>query len=114
MQAWFVTAEAGKEKVLGALPFFHVYGMTVAMLFGLSTGAEVIITPDPRNTGLMLEIIHHERVTIYPGVPTMYVGINNHPKVRNYNLRSIKACLSGGAALPVEVAQKFMEITGGR
>jgi long-chain acyl-CoA synthetase len=114
MQAWFVTAEAGKEKVLGALPFFHVYGMTVAMLFGLSTGAEVIITPDPRNTNLVLEIIQHERVSIYPGVPTMYVALNNHPKVRKYNLRSVKACLSGGAALPVAVAQRFMEITGGR
>jgi long-chain acyl-CoA synthetase len=114
MQAWFVTAEAGKEKVLGALPFFHVYGMTVAMLYGLSTGSEVIITPDPRNLNLVLEIIQNEKVSIYPGVPAMYVGINNHPKVKEYNLRSIKACLSGGAALPVEVSQKFMEITGGR
>ncbi|RIK43510.1 MAG: long-chain fatty acid--CoA ligase [Chloroflexi bacterium] len=114
MQAWFATAEAGKEKVLGALPFFHVYGMTVAMLFGLSTGAELIITPDPRNLNLVLEIIQNEKITIYPGVPAMYVGIINHPKVKEYNLHSIKACLSGAAALPVEVAQKFMEITGGR
>jgi long-chain acyl-CoA synthetase len=114
MQAWFVTAEAGKEKVLGALPFFHVYGMTVAMLFALSTGAELILTPDPRNTNLVMEIIHHEHITLYPGVPAMYVGIINHPKVQQYNLRSVKACLSGGAALPVEVAQKFQNITGGR
>lgn len=114
MQAWFATAEPGKEKVLGALPFFHVYGMTVAMLFALSTGGELILTPDPRNTGLILEIIHHERVTIYPGIPTMYVGLLNHPKLKEYNLRSIKACLSGGAALPMEVAQQFMAVTGGR
>jgi long-chain acyl-CoA synthetase len=113
MQAWFVAAEAGKEKVLGALPFFHVYGMTVAMLFALSTGAELIITPDPRNINLILEIIHNERVTLYPGVPAMYVGLINHPKVKEYNLRSVKACLSGGAALPIEVAQQFKSITGG-
>lgn len=114
MQAWFVTAEAGKEKVLGALPFFHVYGMTVAMLFALSIGAELIITPDPRNINLVLDIIQNERVTLYPGVPAMYVSIINHPKVGDYDLRSVKACLSGGAALPMEVAEKFMKITGGR
>jgi long-chain acyl-CoA synthetase len=114
MQAWFVTLEAGKEKVLGALPFFHVYGMTVGMLLALSTGGELIITPDPRNTNLLLEIVHNERVTLYPGVPAMYVSMINHPRVKEYNLRSIKACLSGGAALPVEIAQKFMGITGGR
>jgi long-chain acyl-CoA synthetase len=114
MQAWFTTAVAGQEKVLGALPFFHVYGMTVGMLYGLSIGAEVILTPDPRNINLILEVIHRERVSIYPGVPAMYVAINNHPRVTEYDLRSIKACLSGGAALPAEVAQQFMQITGGR
>jgi long-chain acyl-CoA synthetase len=114
MQAWFVTAEAGREKVLGALPFFHVYGMTVAMLFALSMGGELIITPDPRNLNLILEIIHHERVTLYPGVPPMYNGIVNHPKVKEFNLHSVKACLSGAMALPVEVTHKFQEITGGR
>ncbi len=114
IQSWFATCEVGKEKVLGALPFFHIYGMTVAMLFGLSTASEVIITPDPRNIDLMLDIIHREGISLYPGVPTMYVALINHPKVANYNLRSIKACLSGGAALPVEVAEKFMKLTGGR
>lgn len=114
MEAWFATAEAGKEKILGALPFFHVYGMSVAMLFGLSIGAELVITPDPRNRDLILQIIQNERITLYPGVPTSYVAINNHPKVKEYNLRSIKACLSGGAALPVEVAQQFESLTGGK
>lgn len=113
MQAWFARAEAGKEKVLGALPCFHVYGMTVGMLFALSTGGELILTPDPRNLNLILAIIHNERVTIYPGVPAMYVAVINHPRVTEYNLRSIKACLSGGAALPVEVQRKFEAITGG-
>ena len=113
MQAWFAKAEAGKEKVLGALPCFHVYGMTVGMFFALSTGGELILTPDPRNLTLILEIIHNERISIYPGVPAMYVGVINHPKVGDYDLRSVKACLSAGAALPVEVARKFMDITGG-
>lgn len=114
VNAWFVKAEHGKEKVLAAIPFFHVYGMTVAMLYALISGAEMIIVPDPRNTEHVLKIIDHERVSIYPGIPAMYIGINNHPKVKEYNLRSIKACLSGAAALPVEVANQFEAITGGR
>ena len=53
-------------------------------------------------------------MTLYPGVPTMYVAIVHHPKVQDYDLRLVKACLSGGAALPVEVAQQFERLTGGR
>lgn len=114
MNAWFAKSEPGKEVLLGAIPFFHVYGMTVAMLYGLYLGAELIIVPDPRNTTHVLDIIQREKVTLYPGVPTMYVAIVNHPKVKEYNLQSVKACLSGGAALPVEVAQQFERMTGGR
>lgn len=114
VNAWFAKAQHGREKVLAAIPFFHVYGMTVAMLYALVSGAEMIIVPDPRNTEHVLQIIDREKVSIYPGIPAMYVGINNHPKVKQYNLRSIKACLSGAAALPVEVANQFEAITGGR
>jgi len=114
MVAWFATAESGKEKILCALPFFHVYGMTVGILFGFAKGAELVLVPDPRNTNHILEVIAHEKISIYPGVPSMYIGIINHPKVKEYNLHSIKACLSAAAALPVEVAQQFEAITGGR
>jgi long-chain acyl-CoA synthetase len=114
MDGWFVDSEYGKEKVLFALPAFHVYGMTVAMLYGIYIGAELVIVPDPRQTNHILDVIQNERVTLYPAVPAMYIGIINNPKVQDYDLHSIKACLSGGSALPVEVAQKFDEITGGR
>lgn len=114
MQAWFTDVSPGNEKVLLALPAFHVYGMTVGMLFGISVGAEIVVVPDPRDTSHILETLHRERITLYPGVPAMYIAIINHPRVTEYDLRSIKACLSGGSALPVEVAQKFDEITGGR
>lgn len=114
MQAWFTDVSPGNEKVLLALPAFHVYGMTVGMLFGVSVGAEIVVVPDPRDTNHILEILHREHITLYPGVPAMYIAIINHPRVTEYNLRSIKACLSGGSALPVEVAQKFDEMTGGR
>ena len=113
--AWFVNAaEPGRETVLAAIPFFHVYGMTVAMLCTLYIGAKLIVIPDPRNTEHVLQIIDREKVTIYPGIPAMYIGINNHPKVKQYNLRSVKACLSAASALPVEVANQFEALTGGR
>ncbi|MFO7631619.1 MAG: long-chain fatty acid--CoA ligase [Caldilinea sp.] len=113
MNAWFTAVSPGNEKVLLALPAFHVYGMTVAMLFGVSTGSEIVLVPNPRDTNHILDILAKEHITLYPGVPAMYIAIINHPRVTEYDLRSIKACLSGGSALPVEVAQKFDEITGG-
>jgi len=112
--AWVPSLTRGAEKVLFALPGFHVYGMTAGLLFGLGLQAEIIIVPDPRNTAHILDVISREKITIYPGVPGMYIAIINNPKVADYDLRSIKICLSGGAALPIEVAQKFDEITGGK
>ena len=114
MVHWFTRLEHGNEKFLGALPFFHVYGMTVGMLFAAATASELIMTPDPRDLNLILKIIHNEKVSVYPGVPAMYNALINHPDVGNYDLHSVKACLSGGAPLPVEVATKFEEITRGR
>jgi long-chain acyl-CoA synthetase len=114
MVVWFTRVEHGKETFLGALPFFHVYGMTVGMLFAAATASELIMVPDPRDLNLILKIIHNEKVSVYPGVPAMYNALINHPDVGDYDLRSVKACLSGGAPLPVEVATKFEEITGGR
>ncbi|MCC6169585.1 MAG: long-chain fatty acid--CoA ligase [Caldilineaceae bacterium] len=114
MNAWFTKIEPGNEKLLGALPFFHVYGMTVGMLLSVFAGGELLMVPDPRNTEHVMEVIAHEKATLYPGVPTMYNAINNHPRQAEFDLRSVKACLSGGTALPVEVANRFEQITGGR
>lgn len=112
--SWFTGLERGGDKVMGALPFFHVYGMTVALLFGLYVGGTVVIVPNPRPIDNVMKVIHHERCSLFPGVPAMYIGIINHPDVSKYDLRSVKACISGAAPLPVEVQQKFEEITGGR
>ncbi|NUQ38250.1 MAG: long-chain fatty acid--CoA ligase [Caldilineales bacterium] len=112
--AWLTDLEPGKEKMMGAIPFFHVFGMTVAMLLGLRTGGEVFVLPNPRDIGFVMEQIQREGCTVYPGVPAMYIGIINHPQVAKYNLRSIKVCISGAAPLPVEVQKRFEELTGGR
>jgi long-chain acyl-CoA synthetase len=113
-QSWLTDLEPGKERFMGAIPFFHVFGMTIGMLLSLKTGGEMFLMPNPRDIGFVMEQIHRESITIYPGVPAMYIGIINHPKVGDYNLHSIKACISGAAPLPVEVQRRFEELTGGR
>ncbi|MDP2660323.1 MAG: long-chain fatty acid--CoA ligase [Dehalococcoidia bacterium] len=110
---WFVQLVEGQEVMLGVIPFFHVYGLTVAMSMGLYSGATIVLLPR-FETKEVLETIKKYRPTIFPGVPTMYVAINNHPEADKYDLRSIKACISGAAPLPVEVQRRFEELTGGR
>ncbi|MFA8437373.1 AMP-binding protein [Pueribacillus sp. YX66] len=112
-RAWVYKMEDGKERVLAILPFFHVYGMTVAMNLSIMSRSKMIIMPkfDPLDT---LKTIQKQRPTLFPGAPTMYIGLVNHPEINNYDLSSIDACISGSAALPVEVQQKFEEITKGK
>ncbi|EFO79254.1 AMP-dependent synthetase and ligase [Oscillochloris trichoides DG-6] len=112
--AWLVSGHRGHEKMMAAIPFFHVYGMTVAMLYSVYMAAEIIIVPNPRPIDNVMTIMQKERATLFPGVPAMYIGIINHPKVAEYDLRSIKACISGSAPLPMEVQERFGEVTGGR
>ena len=114
VRRWMVTLEEGKERVMGAIPFFHVYGMTVAMSLAMYIGAEIIVVPNPRPIDGVMKAIDKERATVFPGVPTMYIGIINHPDVGKYDLKSVKACISGAAPLPMDVQTKFGEITGGR
>jgi long-chain acyl-CoA synthetase len=112
--SFMVKAEPGKERIMAAIPFFHVYGMTVAMNFAIYIGAQMLIVPNPRPIDNVMSIIAKERATIFPGVPAMYIGIINHPEVEKCDLRSIKACISGSTALPMEVQERFGALTGGR
>lgn len=114
IKAWMPRGEVGKEKLLAAIPFFHVYGMTTALIYGLHMGGELDVTPNPRLIQLLMDIIMREGVTIFPGVPAMYSAIINHKELAHYNLRSIKACISGSAPLHMSVQEKFGELTGGR
>ena len=101
------------DRVLVAVPLFHVYGLTV-LLSATFRGNEVILHPDPREIGVILKLIQKARPTIFPGVPTTYIAILRHPKLSKYDLGSIRACVSGAAPLPNEVRRAFDKITGGR
>ena len=111
VSAWYGKPERGKERFLAALPFFHVFAMTVILLVGLEYGAEIIMMPrfDLKDC---LKNIHKKRPTLFPAVPTIYTAINNAPDVKDYDLTSIKLCISGGAPLPVEVKRSFEQMTG--
>ena len=112
---WMVEAEDGKETVLMAIPLFHVYGMVAGMLFGINMGAALVMVPNPRDLEDLLGNAQKYKTTIFPGVPTLYNAINNHPDVLagKYDLSSIKACISGSAPLMRDTKEKFEDLTGG-
>jgi long-chain acyl-CoA synthetase len=111
---WIPWAREGLECWMTALPLFHVYAMTTCMNLGVYLGGKLILVPNPRDLLHVLKSIEKHQPSLYPGVPTMYVAINNSPLTPKYNVRSIKACISGAAGLPVEVQTKFQNITGAR
>ena len=112
--AWFVTGAHGPERVLGAIPLFHVYGLTAVMLLSIVKGGEVILYPNPRDIGAILKLIDKTKPSLFPGVPTMYIAILRHPNLAKYDLRSVRVCVSGAAPLPNEVRKQFEAATGGR
>lgn len=110
--AWMYKGKRGEEKVLGALPFFHVYGMTVVMNFSICLGATMVLVPK-FDRQQIFKAISKQKPTYFPGAPTMYVALINDPNIQKYDLSSIAACLSGSAPLPVDVQEKFEALTGG-
>jgi long-chain acyl-CoA synthetase len=113
--SWMPHCVDGEEVVLMAIPLFHVYGMVAGMSFGVSKGATLVLILNPRDMSDVLGSIEKYKPTIYPGVPTMYNAINNHPDVLagKVDVSSIKACISGSAPLLRETKEKFESLTGG-
>ena len=108
---WFPALEPGAERIMGVLPFFHVFAMTAVMNMSIHLGAVIIMHPR-FELDAVLKDVNKKRPTVFDGVPTMFGAINNHPKLQDFDLKSIKACISGGAPLPVEVKQRFEELSG--
>ncbi len=113
IHGWLTDCTMEGEVIMAALPFFHSYGLTTCLHFSFASASPVVLVPK-FEVGQVLKEIHKHRVTIFPGVPTMYVAINTYPKLAKYDLSSVRACLSGAAPLPLEVQRTFEEITGGR
>jgi len=108
---WFAGLEPGKERMMGVLPFFHVFAMTVVMNLSIMVGAEIVMHPRFELLPVLKDVTR-KRPTLMPGVPTMFTAINNLAEIDQYDLSSLKACISGGAPLPLEVKQKFEQMSG--
>ncbi|SFM90056.1 long-chain-fatty-acid--CoA ligase [Thermodesulforhabdus norvegica] len=108
---WFPDLEWARERIVCILPFFHVFGMTACMNWALYTGSYMLLIPR-FEINEFLKLLHKFRPTIFPGVPTIYVAIVNHPDIKKFDLSSVKFCITGSAPMPVEVINRFEKMTG--
>jgi long-chain acyl-CoA synthetase len=109
--AWFQDIRREGERFLAVLPFFHVFGMTVAMNFPLYTGSCIILLPRFEVIEL-LKTLKKSKPSLFPGVPTIFMALVNHPDIGRYDLSSLRLCITGSAPMPVETLKQFEEMTG--
>jgi long-chain acyl-CoA synthetase len=112
-RAWVSDLREGWERILGVLPFAHSYGLTTCLNLAFLGGAAVVLLPT-FDTEVVLKTIRRYRPTLFPGIPAMYAAINGFPNVRDFEIASIKTCISGASPLPVEVQEGFEKLTKGR
>jgi long-chain acyl-CoA synthetase len=104
-------SDAPPDRVLAVLPLFHIYGLTSVMLRHLASGNQLLLRAR-FDIEAALRDIEVNRVTVFPGVPTMWIALVNHPDIEKRDLSSLRACGSGGAPLPVEIAERFQRLCG--
>ncbi len=102
-----------KDVFLAVLPLFHVYGAMVDLTIPLYVGAEILLLPT-FHVEEVLKTVQSKKATIFCGVPAMYIAINSNPKSKDFDLSSVRVCVSGGSALPAATRKAFMELTGGK
>jgi long-chain acyl-CoA synthetase len=111
VRAWQNRQATERDRIVGVLPLFHVFAMTSVMNLGIASGMEMILLPKFELVET-LKLIDRLRPTMMPGVPTLFNAIMRHPHIGNYDLSSLEYCISGGAALPIEVKRGFEAIAG--
>jgi long-chain acyl-CoA synthetase len=111
--SYFVNAIEGKERHISVIPAFHIYGLTMCTVMPIWQAAQIQLIPR-FDVNMLLSAIPKLRPTYFSAVPTMYVGIVNHPNLAKHDISSIKGCFSGASALPVAVMSEFERLTGGR
>lgn len=117
VEAWLHSAiERGKSVLMLPLPMFHVYANVGVQALSFVTACPIALVPNPRDMKDLLATINKVKPTFLTGVPTLWVGMMNHPDVQRgkVNIRSIKICVSGAAALLAETKSRFEQMTGGR
>jgi len=110
-KSWLVDVEDGVERLLAVLPFFHVAGYTDIMNNAIYRGWSIILVPRP-TPETIIDLTLKYKPTLFGGVPTMFVGLLNHPKFTSAKLDFIKGCLSGAAPLALETISAWEKATG--
>ncbi len=113
INAWMQRVRYAAERVVGLLPFFHSFGLTVCLNWTLSQAAQVIVLPRFEINDF-LKMLRQYKPTILPGVPTLFVALINHPELPKIDLSSLWACVSGSAPLPLDIREKFESLSGCR
>ncbi|MHA1474784.1 MAG: long-chain-fatty-acid--CoA ligase [Promethearchaeota archaeon] len=111
---WFPEAQMGEEVMLTALPLYHIYAQQLCMNLAIRFAANQILVANPRDAEELLNEISRHKVTLFPGVAAIYNNLNNFERVQDYDLTSLKYCLSGAGPLPKEIQDKFEELTGAK
>jgi long-chain acyl-CoA synthetase len=101
----------GTERLIGVLPFFHIYALTTLLLARLADGQELMLR-QRFEPAILLDDIHRKRATRFAGVPTMWIALVNHPGVEGCDFSSLRACYSGGAPLPMDTRQRVERLVG--
>jgi long-chain acyl-CoA synthetase len=110
---WDPDMKEGEERIIGVLPLFHVFAMTVVMNMGLLIGAELVLLPR-FEIAMVMKALKRRQPTQFPGVPSLFHALLEYPKLAPEDLQSLEFCLSGGAPLPTEIRTAFEALTGCR
>jgi long-chain acyl-CoA synthetase len=113
INAWLPHIQYGAERVVGLLPFFHSFGLTVCLNWPLSQGASVMVLPK-FDIKTFVAMLRKYRPTVLPGVPSLFVALINHPDLPNIDFSQMWGCISGSAPLPQEVRDRFEQLSGCR
>ncbi len=105
--------EPAKDKILGVLPFFHVFANACVLNRTINNGGSIHMLPR-FDADQALDAIDKESITAMPGVPTMYQALLDNPKIDSIDFSSLRACISGGAPLSGDLKNKFEAKTGSR
>ncbi|MEJ2250559.1 MAG: AMP-binding protein [Candidatus Lokiarchaeota archaeon] len=111
--AWFVDKDPGKEVLLAALPFYHIY-MGTMVHFAIYLGSKLAMVFNPREAHEIVEVIEATKATLFPGVAAIFNNINNYEKVKEHDFSSLKYCISGAGPLPKDVWKRFEDLTGAK
>lgn len=112
-KVWVPDFQENQEVFLGVIPFFHVYGLSTCQHLAMITGCPMVLLPRFQPVEV-LRAIHRYRVTVFSGIPAMFMAISDYPRARRYDLRSLRVCLSGASPLHSEVRERFERLTGVR